>query len=92
MGADPISDGIRSIAANVRRLREDRGLSQEALAETAGVDAKSVQLLESGAGNPTARLLLAIAGALEVSAGVLFRSAKLVARTPGRPKATRKIV
>jgi transcriptional regulator with XRE-family HTH domain len=92
MGADPISDGIRSIAANVRSLREDQELSQEALAEAAGVDAKSVQLLESGSGNPTARLLIAIAGALGVQAGNLFRPAELVARSPGRPKGSKKIV
>lgn len=92
MGADPISDGVRSIAANVRRIRESRGFSQETLAEAAGVDAKSVQLLERGSGNPTARLLLAVAGALEVSAGILFRPAKLVARPPGRPRGSKKIV
>lgn len=91
MGAkrtDPIRDGIRSIAANVRALRERRGLSQEGLAEASGVDAKSVQLLESGTGNPTARLLIAVADALGVTAGRLFRAATLKPRPPGRPRAT----
>ena len=86
MDPDPIDGGVRSIAANVRRLREKRGLTQEQLAEASGVDAKSVQLLERGTGNPTARLLLAVAAALGVPAGNLFRPAKLVPRAPGRPR------
>ena len=63
MDPDPIDGGVRSIAANVRRLREKRGLTQEQLAEASGVDAKSVQLLERGTGNP-ARMRYIVISAL----------------------------
>jgi len=89
MDPDPISGGIRSIAANVRRIRERQGISQGALAEAAGVDAKSIQLLERGTGNPTARLLIAVASALGVSTGSLFKVAKMEPRPAGRPRRTK---
>lgn len=87
---DPATVGIESIAANVRRWRERRELTQEELAEAAAVDAKSVQLLERGTGNPTARLLIAVAGALEVPPGSLFRTARLGPRATGRPRKGRR--
>lgn len=85
MLSDEIRSGIRSVAANVRRLREQQGWSQEALAEASGVDLKSVQVLERGTGNPTARVLIAVATALGVPTGRLFRAATMEPRPRGRP-------
>ena len=87
---DPIVDGIRSVAANVRRLRERLGWTQEDLAEAASIDAKSAQLLESGTGNPTAKVLISIAVALGVPTGRLFRAAAFAPRPRGRPRGSRR--
>lgn len=82
------SEGLRSIAANIRRLREKRGLTQEQLAEAAGLETRYVQTLESGRANPSAAVLIIVAGSLEVSVGTLFRPAQLRKQRPGRPKAS----
>ncbi len=61
MRAEPITIALRSIAANVRRLRIQRGLTQEQLAEAAALDRRTVQALEAGGTNPTAAVLVAVA-------------------------------
>jgi transcriptional regulator with XRE-family HTH domain len=87
MAGDEVEQAaIQSVAANVLRLRKERALSQEQLAEAAGVDAKSLQLIERGTGNPTARLLVRIAVALGVQTGRLFETATPPPRTIGRPR------
>ncbi len=85
MRSGNVAAGLRSIAGNIRRLRERRGWTQEALAERAELESRYVQTLESGKANPSAAVLLAVASALDVSPGELFRSAKLELRRPGRP-------
>jgi transcriptional regulator with XRE-family HTH domain len=81
----PRQDRLKSLAANIRSLRERRGWTQEQLAETAGLAARYVQTLESPNANPRAVVLLAIADALGVDVGRLFKPAVFEAREPGRP-------
>jgi putative transcriptional regulator len=66
------SDVLRStIGANVRRLREEHGQSQEDLAEAIGVSRVHLNRLENGKITPGADLLFSLADALEVPADAL---------------------
>jgi transcriptional regulator with XRE-family HTH domain len=76
---------LQSIAANVRRLRARRDLTQERLAEIANVDIRFVQKLESGKVNPSATTLVTFARALGVRMSMLFRPAVLEPTQVGRP-------
>jgi transcriptional regulator with XRE-family HTH domain len=60
------------LAAQVRRLRAERGLSQEALAHEAGIDRTYQSQIERGVGNPSLKVLCAIAQALKVELGELL--------------------
>ena len=55
------------LAANVRRLREERGLSQQRMAGLSGVPRPTWASLESGSANPTLAVLSKAAAALQVS-------------------------
>jgi len=81
----PLATFLRSIAANVRRVRERRGLTQEALAERAGQDLSYLQRVERGATNLSMRVLLALAMALDVPPSLLLRKARLPPAKRGRP-------
>jgi transcriptional regulator with XRE-family HTH domain len=80
---------LKSIAANVRRTRLRRGLTQEQLAERSGIEARTVQLLESGHANPTAAVMVMVAVALDIEPGTLFRLARIGERPAGRPRRER---
>ena len=67
---------IKKLGLAVRRLREERDLSQMALASEAGVDKTYVGLLERAEVNPTIGSLLKIADALGVELVVELRSKK----------------
>ncbi len=55
----------------MRRLRQDKGLSQEDAAELAAIDSKHLQNIEGGRANVTFASLLGIARALGVRLSVL---------------------
>jgi transcriptional regulator with XRE-family HTH domain len=55
------------VARNLRRLRVERSLSQEALAADAGIDRTYVSRLERGLENPTVAVLEQIADALSAT-------------------------
>ena len=55
------------LAANVRRLRDERGLSQQQMARLAGIPRPTWASLESGSANPTLAVLCRAASALQVS-------------------------
>ena len=82
----------RSIAANVRRWRARRGLTQEALAEAAELGPVHLRKVESGTENVTIATLVALADALEIKPGVLLRKARLGEPKRGRPRKARSAV
>lgn len=86
-----LSELLASIAANVRRLRVKRGLTQEGLAEAASQDLSYLQRVERGATNLSVGVLFALALALGVPPSHLVRKAKLPPVRRGRPpKAPRR--
>ncbi|MFP8881886.1 MAG: helix-turn-helix transcriptional regulator, partial [Myxococcota bacterium] len=61
-------DDMRAhLTANVRRLREARGLSQQRIAQLSGIPRPTWASLESGAANPTLAVLSRVAAGLQVS-------------------------
>jgi transcriptional regulator with XRE-family HTH domain len=85
----PLQTQLESVAANVRRRRAQLGLTQEALAELAGMDVRFLQRLESGSVNMRLETLLRVAEPLGVTAARLLRPAVLPAGVPGRPSRRR---
>lgn len=65
-------DGRTRVAWQLRRLRVDRGLSQEALAVDANVDRGYVSGIERRSFNPTVDILDRLAQALAVDVSALF--------------------
>ncbi len=63
---------VTVFANNVRRLRKERGLSQEELAEAAGVHRTYIGMIERGEKNVTIYNIERIALALEVRPGSLL--------------------
>lgn len=63
------------LAKNLRRLRSARGLSQEALADLAGIDRTYVSSLERQRYSATIDMLDCLARALNVSLGALVEEA-----------------
>jgi transcriptional regulator with XRE-family HTH domain len=51
----------------IRQLREERGMTQEALAQEAGVTVGHMSMIERGRSNPTWATAKAVAAALEAS-------------------------
>lgn len=62
-----------ALGAAVRQLRERRELSQEALAEKAGLTGRTLSALETGNANPTWATTRDLATALGVSIGDLAK-------------------
>ena len=60
------------MAAKIKALRERRGLTQEQLAEKAGVGRSHLARLETGKQDPTLSTLEKIASALKVKVGRLL--------------------
>jgi transcriptional regulator with XRE-family HTH domain len=55
----------------IRQLREDRGMTQEALAQEAGVTVGHMSMIERGHSNPTWATVKAVAQTLDISMGEL---------------------
>lgn len=66
-------NGIKQILAiNLKRIRKDKGMSQEDLAHIVGVDIQSIAAVEQGRTWPTIKNIEAIASALRVKESDLF--------------------
>jgi transcriptional regulator with XRE-family HTH domain len=65
-------DAKARVAWNIRKLRVERQVSQEAFAVDAGIDRTYVSRLERGMENPTVAVLEGIAAALDVGIEALF--------------------
>jgi transcriptional regulator with XRE-family HTH domain len=70
--ADPVDIAV---GARIRLMRKLRGLSQQALAEAAGVTFQQIQKYERGANRVSASMLSRIAGALETPVAEMFGEA-----------------
>ncbi len=68
----PPSDPHARLAARLRQLRADRGLTLDALARRAGVSRSMISLIERGASSPTAAVLDRLAAGLGVTIASLF--------------------
>jgi transcriptional regulator with XRE-family HTH domain len=78
--ADFVNSVGAHLAANVRRLREARGLSQQQMARLAGMPRPTWASLEAGSANPTLHVLGRAAGALSVSIEELIGPPRTAAR------------
>ena len=65
-----------AVGPNVRRLRIDKGLSQEALAVAVGCRKEHISRIETGDSSPSAELLFALADLFSVPADTLRQVAK----------------
>jgi len=65
-------DVRQRLAANLRRLRTERGWSQEEFADRAGIHRTYVSDLERGARNPTITIVERLARGLKVKTGSLL--------------------
>ncbi|MEU9498274.1 helix-turn-helix transcriptional regulator [Streptomyces sp. NPDC048196] len=77
MPSDPLPDWVparrRAIGECIRSTRLHRNLTQERLAERAGLDRKTINRIENGVMSPVLDHLLLIADALDVPLAVLVR-------------------
>ena len=65
-------DVRQRLAANLRRLRHERGWSQEEFAERVGIHRTYVSDLERGARNPTIAIVERLAKPLKIKPGSLL--------------------
>jgi transcriptional regulator with XRE-family HTH domain len=75
-----MDDSRANLAANVRRLREMRGLSQQRMAGLSGIPRPTWASLESGSANPTLAVLSRAAAALQVSIEELIGAPRTAVR------------
>jgi len=64
---------LEAFAANVRRLRKERGLTQERLAEQAGLHMTDIARIETQGRDPGVKVIVRIARGLGVPTAELFR-------------------
>lgn len=83
-------DGPRRIAWNLRRLRVERGLSQEGLAADSEVDRSYVGRLERAVENPTIGILERLSLAMSADISELFRMPRAGEMAPKALKGGRK--
>lgn len=70
---EPLADPIDvAVGARIRLLRKLRGLSQQSLAEAAGVTFQQIQKYERGSNRVSASMLSRIAGALDTPVAEMF--------------------
>jgi transcriptional regulator with XRE-family HTH domain len=68
---------LETFAANVRRLREERGLTQERLAELADLHMTDIARIETGRRDPGVKVVAKVAHGLSVPTGALFEGVEV---------------
>jgi transcriptional regulator with XRE-family HTH domain len=68
-----IPDARRTLGTRIRTRRLHKGLTQEQLAERAGIDRSTIQRIEGGLNDPRHSHLLRIANALDIPLADLVR-------------------
>jgi transcriptional regulator with XRE-family HTH domain len=84
-----LDEVLRSIGANVRRIREKRGMTQQELADAAEIALRFLQKVEHAQTNVGVAILVRLADVLGVRPGVLFRQRELPPVKRGRPRKAR---
>ena len=69
-----------NLAANIKQLREARGLTQHQIAKAAAVPRATIANLESGGANPTLSVLVRVCSALQISLDELTSPPRASAR------------
>lgn len=82
---DSVRRTMGYVAANLRALRLARGMTQEKLAEEAGIEVRHLSDLENVRRTPSFRLIVVFADILEIEVAQLFRARPLVPVAKGRP-------
>ena len=77
---------LASLAANIRKLRVSKGLTQEQLAEHTELHVTYIQGIERGTRNISVGVLLTVADVLKVPPYRLLKPAKLEPPKRGRPR------
>jgi transcriptional regulator with XRE-family HTH domain len=67
---------LRALGAQIRALREAKGLSQERLADLAGLHRNFIGLIERGQRNPTFLTLIAVSSKLGLTLSALVEGAE----------------
>jgi transcriptional regulator with XRE-family HTH domain len=67
-----MEDALARVAMNLRQIRDEKGLTQEALAEAASMDPAEIRRIESAHRDPGVRVVARLAHGLGVPAGDLF--------------------
>ena len=67
-----VDDPLPTFAANLRRIREERGLSQEALALRADMDPAEVRRIEMCKRDPGVRIVTRLAAGLDATPAELL--------------------
>jgi len=67
-----VVDPLPLVASNLRRLRQEHGLTQDALAQEASMDAAEIRRIESGQRDPGVRVITRLARGLGVPPAELF--------------------
>ena len=75
-----VTTAARLRSHGLRKARRDRDLSQEALADEAGLSAKHVGEIERANKDPRLTTVLKLADALELRSSELFRAVRRAAR------------
>jgi transcriptional regulator with XRE-family HTH domain len=68
-----VADPAETFAANLRRLRQERGLTQEQLGLAAGMGMSDIGEMETQGREPKVTTIARLAAALGVEPGELFR-------------------
>jgi transcriptional regulator with XRE-family HTH domain len=79
-----------SFGLRLKRLREDRGLSQQELADKSGMHRFGIAKLEQGVRDPTWETVQLLADALGVDCTAFARGGVASAKPKGRPRKKKK--